>query len=486
MGGFSTLQIARTGLYASQKAMEVTGNNVANANTEGYTRQRLELSSMQNMQNGKYTLSDNVKVGKGVTIDQLTQIRDKYLDVQFRSENSLNSELNTKANSLGYIENTMSEPSEHGISAAMADLFTSLDEFTANSENESLREIVVQNAVKLTDTFKRISDQLTNYHKELNNNISIKVNEINTTAEEIREINKTIAKYEFSGQKANELRDRRNLILDSLSKIVNIHAQESPDGHFRVDIGGTTLVNDLYVNKLETSHSSSKMFKGEEINEVHWQGFSSKVDISGGQLKGLIDICNGNNQDDQGIPYYMDQLDVLANAVVTEFNKINQDGYTLPYSGSESRQGVEFFDSKCLTARDITVSDELLESAYNIAASSEPIVGESYWGNNENAIMFNNLRDKTGLMVGDKAVGNIEEYYQKTISGMAINTGFYSNKSESQLEITNHIDNQRMSISQVSIDEEMTNLIQYQHSYSAAAKLITTIDEMLQVIINMV
>ena len=489
MGGFYSLEIARSGLFTSQKAMEVTGHNMANANTKGYTRQRLELSSKPNMGNGKYSLSGSANVGGGVTIDQLNQIRDKYLDYQFRNENSLMNELSAKDTAMAYIENILSEP-DHGISVAMDDVFSKIEELSTNAHDGNAREIVVQSAVKLTDTLQTISKNLTDYQEELNRNITLMIEDVNATAEQIRDLNKTIFDYEITGERANDLRDQRNLLVDSLSGRVNISVNESQDGRFSVSIGGVSLVDHFNTNEIVAKPSYKSPYTGAQMYDIKWINSTNKVDIKSGQLKGMLDMRDGNTENKQGIPFYIDRLDTLAQTLVEEFNKINNAGWTIPYGSNASQTNIDFFEHDKKTARDITVSDALLESGYNVAASLVELDSDIKYGNNRNIIKFDALRDATGITItkGTKTevIGNIEEYFENTISQMAITGGYYKSRNKSQMELTYHIDNQRLSISEVSINEESTNMIKFQHSYSAAAKLITTIDEMLQTLINMV
>ncbi len=490
MGSFYTLEIARSGLFASQKAMEVTGHNIANQNTEGYTRQRLELSAKPNMTNSNYTLSGSANVGGGVNIDQLNQIRDKYLDHQFRNENSLMNELSAKDAAMAYIENILPEPSENGISVALGDLFSKIEELTDKAHDGNAREILVQSAVKLTDTLKTASKELTDYQEELNRNITLMIEEVNATAEQIRDINKTIFDYELTGEKANDLRDQRNLLVDSLSGIVNISVNESQDGRFSISIGGVSLVDHFNTNEIVAKPSYKSPYTGAQMYDIKWINSTNKVDIKSGQLKGMLDMRDGNTENDQGVPFYLDRLDTLAQTIVEKFNEINKAGWTIPYGSKNSATGVEFFDSTKITARDITVSDALLESGYNVAASLVEIDLDIKHGNNQNIIKFDALRDATGITItkGTKTevIGNIEEYFENTISQMAITGGYYKSRNKSQMELTYHIDEQRLSISEVSINEESTNMVRFEHSYSAAAKLITMVDEMLETLINMV
>lgn len=471
MGSFYSLQIAKSGLYVSQKALEVTGNNISNANTKGYSRQRLDVSPSSNFTNG------SISVGSGVVIDKVEQIRNKYLDTQFRNENSLNNELSFKTFSLNYIEGIISEPSDYGLNASLSDLFNSIEALSYNAQDTNLREIVVQNAVKLTDNFRLISGNLIDYQQDVDNNVSLMVEEVNRLGEQICALNKTIFSHETKGLQANELRDRRGVLLDSLSALIPVSTQETTDGRFKVKTGSSFLVDNFSVNKLEVKASSTKnQLNGNPVNKIYWQGSDTEVEIKSGKIKGLLDIRDGATRDNQGIPYYINEFNVLANDIISGFNDINNAGFTLPFNNHESTGGVNFFSTitEDLAVLNIKVSDDLLENGSNIATSSEPIIGEINWGNNENIQKFINLRDSAQL----------EEHLQSIISDLAITTSYYSNRSDNQANLTAFIENQKLAVSGVSIDEEMTNLLQYQHSYNAAAKVISAIDEMLSTLIN--
>ncbi len=480
MGTFNSLQIAKSGLFASQKALEVTGHNIANANTEGYTRQKLELSAIAGL-NTKPS-----SPGGGVTLDRLAQIRDRFLDLQYRNENSLSNELNLKTTALEHIEGLLAEPSDFGINAAISDLFNSIEQLSYNSQESSLREIVVQNAIKLTDTFQSVASSFLEYQNDLDRDISLAVDEINGFGEQIRDLNNIIYSYENKGMQANDLRDKRNLLLDYLSSLVPISTEETPEGKYSVKIGGLYLVDHNTLNTLEVKGSDEdNPLTGTSINKIYWSGTENLVEIKSGQIRGLQDIRDGATQDNQGLPYYMQELDLLAAAMVQEFNRVNNAGFTLPNGANPSTQNVNFFDPTKTLAKNITVSEALLESGNNIATSDQEVIGELNWGNNNNAQGFNDIRDAGDIVVGADYVGNLEERLQSFISDVAITTNYYRNRNESQQMLTNHIESQRLAISEVSVDEEMTNLVQYQHSYNAAAKVISIIDEMLTSLINM-
>jgi len=501
--GFYSLQIARTGLVASQKALDVTSHNIANANTEGYTRQRLDFSSRQGVTANKIT------IGSGVDIDKLTQIRDEYLDFQFRGENSVKNELETKSETTTYIENIFGEPSDHGINQSMSDFFVSMEELTNNAQEATYRETVVQNAIKLTDSIRTVATELTEYHKEIDNVIEMSVDQVNSIIERVHNLNKTIHNYELKGTQANDLRDERNLLIDELSEYVNIEAFEDSTGKLVVNAAGTSVISGTHVKYMEVaSKDELNLYTGEHDNVIYWEGTKSEVKPQSGKLKGLLDTRDGEEQGNQGIPYYLDQINILAKGMIEEFNEINNDGYTIPYGDNDSQTGINFFKNIFLNASEgteeykeiektaaleIRVSDKLLESGYNIGLSEELIEGQLNWGNAVVGERFIDLRDKTDINVeygtGDestKSVANFESFYQKTISDMAINKNYFDSRMRSQQELTDFIEGEKLAVSEVSIDEEMINMVQYQQAYNAAAKVITVADQMMETLVNMV
>jgi flagellar hook-associated protein 1 FlgK len=479
MGSFSLLHVAKTGLFTSQKALEVTGHNIANANTEGYSRQRLELSAIPGIS------SVECSSGQGVHTEDLVQIRDRFLDYHYRSENSSSGELDTKMQALEYVEGVLGEPSDFGTGASMSNLFNSMEQLGSEPHDLSLRETVVQNAVKLTDAFRTVSSALGDYLGKIDDNIAMVAQEINRVGEQILGLNETIHQYEMSGANANDLRDQRNLLVDSLSGKAPVEVSETEFGDFRIFMGSNPFINNQEMNSLVVKPTLDTPYRDDQLNQLYWEGNDSPVDMGGGELGGLFSVRDGATEENQGIPYYMDQLDLLAQAVIQRFNEVNNQGYTLPVDGNESRQNVDFFDPDLTTAASIRVSSALLESGGNIAAATEE-VGEFNWGNNGNLTLLSGIREEKDISVDGRSVGNMESFYQSIVSDLAINTSYYKNRSESQRELTEHIESQKLSVSEVSIDEEMANMVQYQQSYNAAAKLIAVVDEMLNTLINVV
>lgn len=470
---FYSLHVARTGLFASQRNLDVTAHNISNADTEGYSRQRIEQAAVPGRSSG------GIAVGAGVDMVRLSQLRDKYLDSQFRYENSVSNMLDTKHKSLKYIEGVISEPGDFGLNSAISDLFVSIENLGNKAQEKSLRDIAVANAVKLCDTFRTISGNLLTYQKELDGNINSMVDEVNMYAEDIASLNKTIFAYESNGQTANDLRDQRNLLIDNLSKLVPVQTQETGKGEFSVRVNGVALVSDVTVEKMEVRPGATiNPFTGDAVREVYWQGSSSNVVLDSGKIKGLLDIRDGDSQENQGIHYYLTKLDTLAKNIINGFNNINRAGYTIPNSGNPSETNVDFFNSDPAhaSAQTIKVSDKLLESSFNIAASKELIPpGNINHGSSDNIVEFNKMR----------TTSNIEEDLQGIVSDVGINTNYYLNRSKSQKTLADHIEAQKLAVSEVNVDEESTNLVQFKHSYNASAKMISVIDEIIATLINL-
>lgn len=513
---FYGLEIARSGLFTSQQGLNLTGHNIDNAGTIGYTRQRMVTKSVEPPVNtGLLRSPSKGQLGGGVDVIAIDQIRDSFLDMQFRRENTTRGEWTAKTNALQYIEDVFREPSEAGINQSIAELFDSLQELAKYPESKEIRSLVRQDGIKLTETIRHYDSQLKQLRREQDTAINIAVMDINDIIVNIRDLNEQIFKFEIDGEVANDLRDRRNLLMDELSELIDVDYYETQDGRFRVDIAGMPLVDHVHVNKLETVQVGDKdnVLDG-QIYEVRWEGIDKKVPITGGRLKGLIDMRDGRGPEygePMGIPYFMDQLDNLAKAFVQEFNAVHREGYSLHHSGGDSVKGYNFFaydniegdvgegypyevDITKVTAANICVAPEIMESIYNIAMAQEPTIvdGVPREGDNLIGLKLIDIRNKKDItLVIDEdnpdrniPIGNLEDYTKGIIADLAVESSHSAKMMEGQVILTNSLENKRLSVSGVSIDEEMTMMIQYLHSFNAASRMITAVDEQLDVLIN--
>ncbi|MCL1905662.1 MAG: flagellar hook-associated protein FlgK [Clostridiales bacterium] len=523
---FYGMEIAKTGLFMSQLGMDVTAHNIANVDTPGYTRQRVVTQSIDPY-NALYRLKplNTYKVGGGVELKILDQIRDEFLDMQFRNGQSDYSMWATRAQGLRYIEPLYDEFSGGGpLRIAITDLFNAFSELTRNPSDREPREVTRQAAITMIDAFQQTYTNLLVQRDVQNQTVMGTAEAINDITDQITLLNKAINNYEFDNpmHMANDLRDKRNLLLDQLSALIDI--EYSPkDGYVNVTTaGGLVLVDGLHANKIvpvldddpitgEAGNyyrlflvdPDSMSTKPADIDPADPTTFLKELNIDnvkGGELAGHFQLRDREDAANPGIPYFMKQLNILAGAIVTEINKIHREGWTFPGSENgiliDSHTGVDFFvpfdafgsppDIICDSSGKVNfkISDEILASVWNIACSDEEIVlldsETAKGGNNKIALLLSDLINSTTL----DNVGNIFGF----MTTVTVEVAGAIKKADSMAGTMGsnllNLDNNRTSISGVSLDEEMTNMIKYQHSYDASARMITTMDEMLETLIN--
>ncbi|WZL73735.1 flagellar hook-associated protein FlgK [Clostridiaceae bacterium 35-E11] len=535
-GTFFGFNIARSGLFASQRAIHVTGHNIANANTPGYTRQRLEVVSS----NPLALPGGQGMLGAGVDTNAIENIRDEFLDFKFRGENESFGEWNVRADVLENIEAIMNEPSDTGIRTVMDEYFASLQKLSTNADEEGLtvRALVRERAIALAKTINTMGHQLEKMQKDLDFQVNTVVSEINGYADQIAELNSQIFRFELDGSHANDLRDQRNLILDQLSERVNIDTFEDKNGKFHVLVSGKPLVSHQRVFHFATEERVKGNKKNnsdmENLLDVKWAD-SNSLKLKSGKLKGLLDARDNAEGSEKGIPYYMEQLNNFAKTFAAQTNMIHREGY-----GLKGTTGVDFFEmnggafhdkttdvqsfmtanpklseaqaiaqleknggaalgitayedisiikmiengtpkyyvTPKVTATSLAISKTIDNDLNAIAASS---THAGLPGNGDNALRMNQLKNE-GTMFD---WGKPEDFMKSLISNLGVDTQQAQKMAKNQSVLLEHLENKRQSISGVSIDEEMSNMIRFQHSYNANARMITTIDEMIDVIVN--
>ena len=484
---FYGLEIAKTGLSVSQQAISLTGNNIANANTVGYTRQRLATNAIDSCYTTR--ILESGSIGGGVETELIDQIRSEYLDKQIRDEYASMGEYSVRADEMEFIETIFNETSDVGISSALADFFDSLSTLSTDPSSEEIRTNVQQNAIQLTETFNYYYNQLVEQQDSYNDAMKVTVDTINDLLTNIASYNEQIFSYELSGQQANELRDERNVLLDELSELVNIEYSETSEGKMIVSVEGVELVNHTDTTLLETRDELTGAVSGQTgYYEIYLEGTTTTFTYSSGELQAYKDLRDGNSVDDMGIPYMLTSINTLAQSLAEEFNTVHNTGYTMPFDSTSSMTGIDFFEVPSggytdINAGNFSVSDEVLENICYIAASSELIdlsAANTQEGNNEIALELVALTSSENLAT----IGNFEDYFASFVVEVGIESASCGEMVDSQEAIVENLENRRESISGVSLDEEMVNLISYQYSYSAASRVLTAIDEALDTLIN--
>jgi flagellar hook-associated protein 1 FlgK len=450
------LEIGRRALLAQQLSLNLTGHNIANVNTPGFSRQDAIYSTTVPME------SLFGHAGTGVHIDEIRRIRSVFLDQQYRSESHRLGKWQFLARTWHQIEGIYQEPDDIGMSAQLDKFWNAWQDLANNPESESARVALREQSSLLINSFHQLSTQLTDLRDSLDADITTLTSQINTTAEQIAELNDNIARAELTGHSANDLRDRRDHLVDQLSMWVNVGVLEQPSGSYTVLMGGMALVDgnsnleiDMEVESTGSNVTHRLFFKGTGIDIMN----------PGGELEGILEARDHLVIDQQA------ELDLLAVSLVEEVNNLHCQGF-----GLNGETDIDFFDPDTTGADDIDLDYLILSDVNNIAASLNGEIGD-----NSNALSIAALRDKL-LMRNGQATFN--EYYSSLIGKVGVKSKEAQNHEANQLALLSQIDNSRESLSGVSLDEEMANMIQFQHAYEAAARVVSVMDSALNTVIN--
>lgn len=520
--GFFGLNIAVSGLYTAQRNLDVINHNLANVNTPGYSRQQAVQTASKPM-----ALYDGTgMIGTGSYVTAINRIRDEYLDFKYWSENDTAGEWSVKRTMLSEVEATFNEPSDSGFNTIMNDFYNSLQELAKDPGSEAIRSVVQEKGVTLAKYFNSLASHFEKLQQDVNDCIRIDVNEINSLGNQITQLNRQIYIAELDGNQANDLRDQRTVLVDRLSKLINIEANEVvvgklPNGmdnkHFVITISGKALVDHFNFSKLALVPRTSVLNNDDPPNlyDVKWEDGNS-LDIKGGELRGYLDIRDGNDGKAgadgatktpmyKGLPFYMNKLDQFVRTFAKAFNEgiINgvdgvghNDGF-----GLDGVNGRNFFtilgadgnplttadfinlDSSdvdnrysFMTAKNFSVSNEVTTDYNAIAASDTP----NQVGNIENLNKLLEMRNNVHMFTE----GAPEDFMKSLVSTLGIDSQQAQIFSKSQDVIIHQLTNRRTSVSGVSIDEEMANLIKHQQAYNASARMITTMAEVYDTLIN--
>ncbi len=450
---FMGLETARRGLAAGSAGMDVTGHNVANANTPGYTRQRaVQQASFP------YTVPSLARpevpgqMGTGVLTMQIQRIRDNFLDGQIRAETSSLGAWQAQNDALTEIETIFMEPSDNGLNTLLADFWSSWQELSKNAESSPVRTMVAQSAVSLADGFNHTYSQMETVRTNLQELANISILDINDKANQIAALNNQIVNIIAVGDQPNDLLDRRDLLLDELAGLTNYKVTNNADGTINVDIGDFNLVNRTDYNSLD---------------QVDWDaadpwGDPQYAGIANGNLKGIQDAM-------VKLQSYETDLDILADSIMAAVNDQHASGFDL-----NGDAGVNNFFTGS-GAVGMSVNNVIVSDVNLVAAASA--VGEP--GDGSNALAIAGLQHQN-IVAGTSGDG----YYKNLIARLGVETQQSVRMVENQEALVGQLTNRKESISGVSLDEEMTNLIQYQYAYQSAARVITVLDEMLDTLIN--
>ncbi|MCK5507189.1 MAG: flagellar hook-associated protein FlgK [Desulfobacterales bacterium] len=459
------LNAGRTALLTQQKAIGITGHNIANVNTDGYSRQRVNMAT-----NEPYASLPG-QTGTGVKAAEIQRIYDRFLGGQINDENQNLGNWEAQKGILEKVEIIFDESSGDGLNQAMSEFWNAWQDLANNPSDHAGRTALIAKSETMTSIFNNIHSNLTQIQKDIDTSATGKIEEINSISERIAGLNEKIALVEVSGQNANDYRDSRDLLLKDLSFMIDINSFENSDGKVTVlTAGGRPLIENI------TSWNLSTQANDSDLRDIVWTDSDGNMvditgDITGGELNGWLEVR------DVIIPDYLSKLDKIAEGIITDVNHLNSNGFGLVDKPVENT-GNNFFTGN--SASDISINSEIVNDVRLIAAAGS----HGAPGDNSNAINIANLQNQ--LTMGDPATITFDDYYNSLVSDVGSMSQKTKVNFDHQSLMITHLDNYRESVSGVSIDEEMVNLIKFQHGYNAAARLISIADELLDRVINMV
>lgn len=536
---FMGLETSKRALFTQQSALYTTGHNVANASTEGYSRQRVNMQTTLPYPGvGLNTPQMAGYIGTGVEAGSVQRFRDQFIDRQYRQEENKLGYWTNQVQNLTQMENIMSEPSKFGLNQAFSDFWKSVQDVSTNPEDASARKVAVQKAQHIADSFQYIDTQLKLIQSNIGNELNVSTTQMNSILKSIAGINAQIQATEPNGYVPNDLYDSRDVLIDQLNKFLPVSFDRIRSGGNAVDVaeGSYTvyfttasgeridLIEGKNYRQLATEGTEGEPITGENLDNLfssfsfteladyatHYQAEKDGIPLLNegnieygdlqafkGSMLAMIDSYGFENSNGDPAGYYPEmlaKLDTLAHTFATTFNDVHKQGYGL--KNDTSITGLDMFettDGNDFSASNMKVRDEMMNDTSLFAASSRP--GEE--GNGNWALALSNLQfvslngsaqvnadGKVVTLANDLTGATFQSFYESMIAKLAVDTneGETLRFNSETLKIT--IGNNRASMSSVSLDEEMTNMITFQQAYNASARMLTVMDETLDKIIN--
>jgi len=532
MEALRSLEIGIRAVRTQRQALHVIGHNIANVNTPGFSRQRAILAT---------TLPQG-SMGTGVKVERVERLRDEVIDFYIREENPTLARWKAKLEILEGLEILFNEPSDNSIGKILNDFWDSWADLANNPESGAARANVKEQGEALCEAFRSLYQNLKNLQVKIDEEIKTEVDQVNSIINQIAHLNEEIEKIELGGRaQANDLRDKRDLLLDELSQLINFKYQEMEDNTLRISVYGQLLVSKTTVSPFLAEAGENGFL------EVKWKDSGEKVVITNGKLKGLLEAR------DEVIPAFLEQLDTLASTLIEQVNSLHRQGMGL--NGTEEVVGWKDFTGTLASDGSFEINgvvinvaagddldaviakinaqapatgveakregDRLVLMPYSLNPQPVKITGDpdgimleefgilaNFFkgkgaedididdaikedlskiaasssgapGDNNNALLILALKD---ALLFEGGTSTFSDYYGKMIANLGVQTKQTSGLKENQEVLLTQLENRRQSICGVSLDEEATNMILFQQAYRAAVYFLQVVNELLDVL----
>lgn len=485
--GADLLNIGKSGLFTAKQSMSTTSHNIANANTEGYSRQEVRTETGPALGEGDYVL------GTGVEVQSIKRSHDDLVEKKLNTSITNHKYDEERSLQLGHVEEVFNEINSDGMNKIMNRFFNSMRELSNQPENETVRNVVRENAKIVTGDFHRIQNNLDDIRGSINKKVTMSVQEINGLTKTIAKLNKEINIQEVSGGMANDLRDQRDRALRSLTEYFPISTYSDNNGQFVVNVEGVGsivsggIAQELAVGAIVKDAQNSADKGDIEVFFANRPGVPMTQNLKNGSLGAQI-----KTRDDEVVSLEK-QLDELAHGLVLATNAIHRRGFAnhqvpvdaqgnpVPNAASKKVTGINFFKEPLdlkRAAEYIDLSDEIKEDANNIATALEA----NKPGDNRVALAISKLQHEKVLGGGTTT---FEEQYLKSVGNIGLQAGKSKINEEQSSGIMAQAKSFKERLAGVSLDEEAANMVRYQNAYEASAKVIKASDEMFKAVLGL-
>jgi flagellar hook-associated protein 1 FlgK len=388
-----------------------------------------------------------------VAVSDVQRLRDEFLENRGRTEHGNSAYLTQQSSAFKSIEDTFGEPADTALQASMGDMWNAWNDVANNPKDKAARSALLEQSATVADGLNSAHSSLANQWSQNRTQLKAYVDEVNTTASTVAQLNDSIVKAKATGIVVNELEDRRDLAVMHLSELTGGSASKRANGAMDVFVGNSTLVSEFTTRNLEVSGASRLEEQGTDPMTLRWADTKTPAG-AGGTMGSMVDTMTSI------IPDISAALDEVANKLATTVNAAHSAGYS-----PDGSTGLDFFSGTTAGSIKVAITDP-----EQVATSSGP-------GSVDNSVA-DALAD-----VGNATDGPDSDY-QSMIGQLGVAAQASSRRNDIQTNVTEQVDSSRESTSGVNLDEEMTNLLTYQRGYEAASRVLTTVDSMLDQLIN--
>jgi flagellar hook-associated protein 1 len=451
-GSFQGIHISSSALRNMQMALDTIGHNIANVNTQGYSRQRVSFKTLPPstfFQNGRQA------IGTGVTLAGIDRARDMFLEQRVRTLQGDLGRTGTLATNLSAIEGVYQEPSDSGISRALTRFFDGWSALGSRPDDPAAKSQVAQAGQMLTDRIRTAARELQSLGDQNTAQIGNTFDQIDRIASTIAQLNNQI--QQFAGQGTpNDLMDQRDVLVRDLSDLVDVRVETFQDGSYSVYAAGFTLVEGAHARPMPRAY---------DINTQSLTFNGASFPVRGGQLAGQFQTA-------QAVSRRASELDTLANELRTQINTLHRQG-----QDANGNTNVDFFDPLATGAMAFDLSAAVKSSSANVMAS---VTGNASDGGL--ALNLAALRETSMAGLGNRT---FDGYYEAAVNQAATEASYFAQARDTSDAMMTQVSAQQEAVSGVSLDEEMADMLRFQRSYQAAARALTVFDQMTEDVINM-